>query len=99
MLRTGQKLSTTVAAVNAITKTANQSGGLGSAGPAAGAATALKPRTIVTQFSQAKLPESTNHSWVTITIAPAMPATGCGANSAKGTTSWAKWLPATSTRC
>ena len=54
---------------------------------------------IVSQFSQAKLPESTSHSWVTITIAAAMLATGCGANSANGTTSWAKWLPATSTRC
>src|SRR5215218_3991495 len=99
MLRTGQKLSTTVAAVNAITKTANQSGGPGRAGAAPGAAIALKPRTMVTQFSQAKLPDSTSHSWVTITIAPAIPATGCGANSANGTISWAKWLPATSTRC
>ena len=28
-----------------------------------------------------------------------MLAIGCGANRKNGTTSWAKWLPSTSTRC
>ena len=54
---------------------------------------------IVTALSQAKLPLSISHSWVTMMLAAAMPATGCGVNSRKGTTSWATWLAATSTRC
>ncbi|CPA83087.1 Uncharacterised protein [Mycobacterium tuberculosis] len=32
-------------------------------------------------------------------IAAAMLAAGCGVNNPNGTTSWAKWLPATSIRC
>src|SRR5689334_1041908 len=98
MFRTGQKLSTTDTAVNATTSAENQSGALGSA-CVSGTAMALQPRMIVSQFSQAKLPDNTSHSCVTITIAPATLAIGCGANSANGTTNWAKWLPATSTRC
>ncbi len=42
---------------------------------------------------------TTSHSWVTTMIAAATLATGCGANNPNGTTSWAKWLPATSIRC
>src|SRR5690348_6048316 len=97
MLRTGQKLNQTPTAVNAITNAANQIGGPGRS-RGAGAAIALTASTMVSQFSQAKLPDSTSHSWVTITTAPATPATGCGANSANGTTNCAKWLPATSDR-
>src|SRR5689334_3942407 len=55
--------------------------------------------TMVSQFSQAKLPEATNHSWVTINNSAATVATGCGVNSRNGTPSWATWLAATSTRC
>ena len=60
---------------------------------------ALNARTIVTQLSQEKLPDATSHSWVTTTMPAATLATGCGANNPNGTMSWAKWLPATSTRC
>src|SRR6185312_15467954 len=60
---------------------------------------ALNASTIVTQLSQAKLPEATSHSWVTTMIAAATLATGCGANNPNGTNSCAKWLPATSIRC
>lgn len=60
---------------------------------------ALHASRIVTQLSQAKLPDATSQSWVTTMIAAAPPATGCGANNPNGTTSWAKWFPATSTRC
>jgi hypothetical protein len=60
---------------------------------------ALNARKIVTQLSHAKLPDATSHSWVITTIAAATPAIGCGANKPNGTISWAKWLPATSTRC
>src|ERR1700738_4047629 len=106
-LRTGQKLSTTTRTVNAITSPTNHSGapgsaggaGIGSTAAAAELSIALKARVIVSQFSQAKLPESTNHSWVMTTIAAAALATGCGANNPNGTTSWVKWWTATSTRC
>ncbi|PQM45663.1 hypothetical protein C1Y40_04176 [Mycobacterium talmoniae] len=60
---------------------------------------ALHAKMMVTQFSQAKFPEATSHSWVTMMIPAATLATGCGANNPNGTTSWATWLPATSTRC
>ncbi len=59
----------------------------------------LQARTIVSQLSQAKLPEATSHSCVTIMMVAAMPATGCGANRPNGTISWVMWLPSTSTRC
>src|ERR1700757_947269 len=97
----------TTATVNAITRPANHSGG----GDGAGwggipknvandeSSRALNARMIVTQLSQAKLPDTTSHSWVMTTIAAATLATGCGANKPNGTTSWAKWLPATSMRC
>ena len=60
---------------------------------------ALHANRIVTQLSQAKLPDATSHSWVTTMIAAAMLATGCGANNPNGTISCEKWLPATSIRC
>ncbi len=90
-----------------MTSPANHTGGPGSGGGSGSGSTAaaedwsiaLTARMIVTQFSHAKLPDSTSHNCVTMTIAAATLATGCGANSANGTTSWAKWLPATSTRC
>ena len=93
--------------MTARTRPTNQFGGSGSAGgsgngsnqAADDASITLQARMIVTQFSQAKLPESTSHNWVTTMIAAATLATGCGANNPNGTTNWAKWLPATSTRC
>lgn len=45
--------------------------------------------TTVSQMSQAKLPEATSHSWVTIMTAAATLAVGCGANSATGAASCA----------
>ncbi|CAM5563065.1 hypothetical protein SGLAM104S_09691 [Streptomyces glaucescens] len=54
---------------------------------------------MVIQFSQAKLPDSTSHSWVTIIRDAAAVATGCGVNSRNGTASWVTWFAATSTRC
>src|SRR4051794_41952890 len=81
----------------------------GGAGESAGGSTgnqdsqsssrARRARVMVRAFSHAKLPEHTSHSWVTITMTPATPATGCGAKSSHGTTNWATWLAATSTRC
>ncbi len=73
--------------------------GMGSTAATDDASIALQPSRIVNQFSQAKLPDATSHSWVMTTIAPAMLATGCGANKPNGTISCAKWLPRTSTRC
>src|SRR5205807_8014167 len=61
--------------------------------------TAEKASVSVIQFSQEKFPDRINHPCVTITITPATPATGCGANSPNGTTSWVRWFAATSTRC
>src|SRR4051812_28453598 len=61
--------------------------------------TTLPASTIVNQFSQAKLPERTSHSWLTTMTAAAPLATGCGANRPNGTISWTTWLPATSIRC
>src|SRR5689334_4414940 len=107
MLRTGQYVMNSTAAVKATTRAANHCGvgdSAGCAGVGRTAATdessmALKARMIVTQLSHAKLPDVTSQSWVTTTIAAATLATGCGANNPNGTTSWAKWLPATSIRC
>src|ERR1700757_2835708 len=107
MLRTGQYVMNSTAALNAITGQANHSTGGGHAECAGIGKTvaneessmALNANRIVTQLSQAKLPDATNHSWVITTIPPATLATGCGANNPNGTMSWAKWLPATSTRC
>src|SRR3984893_5532932 len=98
MLRTGQKLNISVSAANTITRAANQRGasvsagwrGIGRSAASDDASIALQPNRIVNQLSQAKLPDATSHSWVTTTIAPAMPATGCGANRPNGTTSCAK---------
>src|SRR6516164_9527074 len=95
------------APLNAITNPANHTGGAGHTGCAGApksvaneeSSMALNANIIVTQLSQAKLPDTTNHSWVITTMPPATPATGCGANNPNGTMSWAKWLPATSTRC
>src|SRR5689334_2370614 len=94
-------------AVTAVTTTSYQSGAAGRAGgrgrgsteAASEPATAGRASTIVSQLSQAKLPESTSHSWVAMMTPAAALATGCGVNNKKGTTSWAKWLAATSTRC
>src|ERR1700756_493954 len=107
MLRTGQMLRNTTSTVNATTRAENQTGGSASAGAfgsgsnaaAAEWSIALNARMIVSQFSHAKFPESTSHNWVTMMIAPATLATGCGAHNPNGTSSWAKWLPATSIRC
>src|SRR5581483_1964748 len=107
MLRTGQKLRTATSTVQAITRMMNHSGvpdadgddGIGNTTAAEELSIALKANRIVSQLSQAKLPDRTNHIWVTMMIAPATLATGCGAKSPKGTTSCAKWLPATSIRC
>ena len=41
-------------------------------------------RTMVSQFSQAKLPERTSHSWVTIIRQAAPVATGCGCEQQEG---------------
>lgn len=60
--------------------------------------TADRARVIVSQFSQAKFPEATSHSWVTIISPAAALATGCGVNSSTGTSSWVTWLAATSAR-
>ncbi len=60
---------------------------------------ALHANRMVTQFSQAKLPDATSHSWVTAMIAAATLATGWGANNPNGTSSCETWLPATSIRC
>src|SRR5262249_14454248 len=95
MLRTGQKLRKTASAVNAISMAANQSGGAAIGGGSGTGSTAAKAelsiaenaRTIVSQFSHAKLPDSTSHSWGTITSPPATLAIGCGAKRANGTTS------------
>src|SRR5262249_3142879 len=92
MLRTGQYVRNSTAPVNAITRPANHSGGAGQAGcagtgisvPNAASSMALNASTIVTQFSQAKLPEATSHSCVTTTIPAATLATGCGANNPNG---------------
>src|SRR5579875_1814064 len=73
--------------------------GSGSARPASEVSTTEDAMTIVSQLSQAKLPEATSHSWVTIMTAAATLAAGCGANSASGAASCAAWLPSTSARC
>ncbi len=49
--------------------------------------TADTASVIVSQFSQAKLPDSTSHSCVAMMIPAAYEATGCGVNSRTGTTS------------
>ena len=84
--------------MNTITRPANHEGGaesagcagIGSSAAADESSMALNARTIVTQLSQAKLPDATSHSWVTTMIAAATLATGCGANNPTGTTSCAK---------
>src|SRR5262249_44888671 len=71
----------------------------GSTVPSHPLSNAMTARLIVSTFSQEKLPDSTSHSCVITTTRPAAPATGWGVNKSHGTTSWAKWLAATSTRC
>lgn len=58
--------------MTAITTISYQSGGEGSAGGSAISepSTAERASTMVSQFSQAKLPDSTSHNWVS-TITPA----------------------------
>ena len=53
---------------------------------------------MVRKLSHEKFPLSTNQACVSTMIAPAIDATGCGANRKNGTTSWAKKLPSTSMR-
>lgn len=76
---------------------------------AVGTETAENASTMVAQFSHAKLPVRTSHSWVAMTraaatvptIAGAGPATQSprtGANRNQGTISCATWLPSTSPR-
>ncbi len=60
---------------------------MGSTLRAADCSIALHASKIVSQLSQEKLPDITNHSWVTMMITAAMLAIGCGANSPNGTTS------------
>src|SRR5690606_21225885 len=75
------------------------SGGSGTRGASDGSRRAERASTTVIQFSHAKLPDSTSHSWVRIISAAAAEATGGGANTRNGTTSWVTWLAAASTRC
>src|SRR5438067_12652103 len=88
----------------AMTTASYQTGGWASDGRARGTTwcNSESPRAgmatvIVTTFSQAKFPLSTSQDWVTMTATAAHRATGCGANSSAGTTSWATWLASTST--
>lgn len=85
-----------------MTTTSYQSGGAARAGgrPANGVQSITESASaMVSQFSQAKLPDRTSQSWVSTIRAAAALATGCGVNSRKGTSSWVTWLAATSTRC
>src|ERR1700677_4793542 len=107
MLRTGQHLLSRTAALKVTTRPANHDGegdragaaGTGSSLAAHDWSIALNARMIVSQLSQAKLPDATSHSWVMTMIAAETLAPGCGANSPNGTTSCAKGLAATSIRC
>ncbi|CKT08718.1 Uncharacterised protein [Mycobacterium tuberculosis] len=93
--------------MNTTTRPANHCGGadsagwagIGSSAAAEDVSIALHAKRMVSQLSQEKFPDPTSHSWVTTMIAAAMLAAGCGVNNPNGTTSWAKWLPATSIRC
>jgi hypothetical protein len=79
---------------------ANRGGaGTGRTRPASEVSSTENAMTIVSQLSQAKLPEATSHSWVRIMIAAATLAAGCGASKASGAASCATWLPSTSIRC
>src|ERR1700677_311738 len=97
----------TTATVKVTTRPTNHDGGADRAGAAGTGSSlaahdwsiALNARMIVSQLSQAKLPDATSHSWVMTMIAAETLAPGCGANSPNSTTSWAKWLAATSIRC
>src|SRR3954452_14606516 len=55
-------------------------------------------RMTASQFSHEKFPDAINQSWVTMMMAAATPAYGCGASSPNGTISWVRWLAATSMR-
>src|SRR5918999_991323 len=66
---------------------------------APGQASAEAARTTASQLSQEKFPETISHSWVTMMIAAARLAYGCGANRPNGTMSWVRWLATTSTLC
>lgn len=104
MLSTGCRLRNRTRAVTAQTRTANHTGADREAAAGGGPASPVKStadtaRVIVSQFSQAKLPDSTSHSCVAMTAPAAYEATGCGVNSRTGTTSCVTWLAAHSTRC
>lgn len=58
--------------------------GSGSTRPASQVSVTEQAMRIVSQLSQAKLPEATSHNWVTMMSAAAMLAAGCGANRASG---------------
>ena len=106
-LRAGWTLSTAMTAATVMTTTSSQTGGWASDVGADSGTTLCRresPRAgmamvIVTTLSHAKLPLSTSHDWVTMTTTAAQRATGCGAKSSTGTTSWAKWLARTSILC
>src|SRR3712207_147126 len=60
--------------------------------------TAARARAIGRKFNHEKLPLSTSQAWVTTITTAAAVATGSGANSSQGTTTWAKWLARASIR-
>src|SRR6266508_1892980 len=106
MLRTGHHDSQTTSAASAITRAVKTTGGSERSGRSNGSTcvsvlslNAKIARVIVIALSHEKFPDSISHDWVTTMIAPAIDATGWGANNPNGTTSWAKWLASTSTLC
>src|SRR3954469_8208541 len=56
-------------------------------------------RTIVSQFSHDRFPDTISVSWNRIVMMPAMDAIGCGAKYANGTASSTTWLIATPAAC
>lgn len=98
-LRAGHQLSTTTSAVNSSTSTSNQIGADRLPEVPPGSRNALKASVMVSQFNQAKFPETTSQSWVATMAPAATEATGCGVNSSTGKPSCATWLAATSTLC
>src|SRR6478752_2704016 len=95
-LRNGYQLRTTTMAVNAMTSAAYQCGCV-AGGPAGGeipktaasveVSSTLSASTIVSQFSQEKLPDRTSQIWVIAMINAQTPAIGGGPNNPNGTTS------------
>ncbi|CAM5393345.1 hypothetical protein SHIRM173S_00670 [Streptomyces hirsutus] len=76
MLRTGWRLRASSSADTARTTTTYHSGAPAVSGGVVGNATTDRASTIVIQFSQEKLPDSTSHSCVAIISAAAIVATG-----------------------